>query len=80
MQRHRLLHGAEHWYLGGTDMQLLRTMLSRVWKDEDGATMIEYALMVSLIAMAAFAGASSFGTALQQLYENIRDEIGAAVH
>jgi pilus assembly protein Flp/PilA len=61
-------------------MQLVRTTLSRFWEDEHGATMIEYALMVSLIAMGAFAGASSFGASLQQLYENIRDEIAAAIH
>lgn len=35
----------------------IKTML----KDENGATMIEYALMVSLIAMASFAAVVAFG-------------------
>ena len=54
-------------------------ILSRFWQDENGATMVEYALMVSLIAIAAFAGAHLFGTKLQALYEHINDEIAAAI-
>lgn len=38
----------------------MQTML----KDEKGATMIEYALMVTFIAMAAFAAVVTFGTNL----------------
>ena len=38
----------------------IRTML----KDEKGATMVEYALMVTLIAIVAFAAVVTFGTNL----------------
>ena len=38
----------------------IQTML----KDENGATMIEYALMVALIATVAFAAVALFGTTL----------------
>jgi pilus assembly protein Flp/PilA len=54
-------------------------ILSRFRQEERGATMIEYGLMVSLIAIAAFAGAVAFGTKLQALYVHIQDEIAAAI-
>lgn len=60
-------------------MHTARMILSRFWQEERGATMIEYGLMVSLIAIAAFAGAVAFGTKLQALYVNIQEEIAAAI-
>jgi pilus assembly protein Flp/PilA len=57
-----------------------RVILSRLLIDDDGATMVEYAFMVSLIAMAAFAGASAFGNGVLQLFQNIRDAIVAAIN
>lgn len=64
----------------GFEMGTARMILSRFWLEEDGATMVEYGLMVSLIAIAAFAAVVKFGTSLQALYEHIRDEIAAAIH
>lgn len=60
-------------------MNVAQKILSRFCRDEHGATMVEYGLMISLIAIAAFAGAVHFGTSLQALFEHIRDEISAAV-
>lgn len=37
-------------------------------KDENGATMVEYSLMVALIALVAFAAVVTFGTNLNTLY------------
>ncbi|MGN6807913.1 MAG: Flp family type IVb pilin [Trinickia sp.] len=48
-------------------------------REDEGATMVEYGLMVSLIALAAFASVVYFGTQLQALYENISNEITAAL-
>ena len=42
----------------------LYSKMQLMLKDENGATMIEYALMVSLIAMVAFAAVVIFGTNL----------------
>ncbi|MEX3959327.1 Flp family type IVb pilin [Trinickia sp. EG282A] len=61
-------------------MLSLRVILSKVWKEDDGATMVEYAFMVSLIALVALAGVATFGNAVLGLYQNIRDEIVAALH
>lgn len=38
---------------------------------EEGATMVEYGLMVAVIAMVAVAGAGDIGTALNQLFLSI---------
>ena len=59
-------------------MPTVRMILSRFWQEEHGATMVEYGFMASLIAVAAFAGVSAFGTSLHALYVNIQDQIAAA--
>jgi len=38
---------------------------------EEGATMVEYGLMVALIAIVAIGGATDVGTALNQLFASI---------
>ncbi len=38
-----------------------RSVINEFWSDESGATMVEYGLMVALIAVAAAAAVSSFG-------------------
>lgn len=53
-----------------------------VWKflqEDQGATMVEYALLTSLIAMVAFSGVVLFGDSVHTLYKNILDEIVAAL-
>lgn len=36
-------------------------MIARVWKDESGATAIEYALIAGLMSLAVIAGATLIG-------------------
>lgn len=60
-------------------MRTARMILSRFWQEERGATMVEYGLMVSLIAIAAFAGAVEFGAKTLALYVRIQDQIAAAL-
>lgn len=55
------------------------TFLSRLLREERGATLVEYALMVALIALVAFGSTVAFGTSLQALYQNILDDIVAAL-
>jgi pilus assembly protein Flp/PilA len=43
--------------------------------DDDGATMVEYALLVGLIAIVAFVGISLFGTSVSGLYTTIASAI-----
>jgi pilus assembly protein Flp/PilA len=46
---------------------------------DQGATMVEYGLMTSLIAMAAFSAVVLFGNSLHTLFQNILDDIVAAL-
>jgi pilus assembly protein Flp/PilA len=46
----------------------LRAIARNLRRDEEGATMVEYGLLIALIAMVAFAGISLLGVNLQTLY------------
>ncbi len=41
----------------------------KLWRREDGATMVEYTLMMVLIAAACFAAVANFGSALAGLFQ-----------
>jgi pilus assembly protein Flp/PilA len=51
------------------------TTFSSMIRDEEGATMVEYGLLVALIAMVALAGVSILGTNLKTLYTNVGGSI-----
>jgi pilus assembly protein Flp/PilA len=42
-------------------------------RDDDGATMIEYALLVALIAVVVAAGLVTLGTAIKTKYSSVSD-------
>jgi pilus assembly protein Flp/PilA len=44
-------------------------------RDEEGATMVEYGLLVALIAMVALAGVTLVGTNLQSLYNTVAGSV-----
>ncbi len=52
-------------------MSLIVRNVKSVLVREEGATMVEYGLMVAVIAMVAVAGAGDIGTALNQLFLSI---------
>ena len=47
------------------------TMFARFLKDESGATAIEYGLIASLVALAIIAGATTLGTNIGLVFNNI---------
>lgn len=47
-------------------------------KDEEGATMAEYALLLALIAVVVIAGATILGNAISDKYEGVAEQISAA--
>ena len=51
---------------------VLYIMMQTMLEDENGATMIEYSLMVSFIAMVAFAAVVVFGTNLNAEFTVIK--------
>jgi pilus assembly protein Flp/PilA len=50
--------------------------LIRFFKDEEGATMVEYALMLALIAVVAMVGAELLGTNVLSRFNEIAAAIG----
>ena len=49
----------------------MRKMLNRFRRDEEGATMVEYGLMVALVALIAALGAQIMGNDLSILFSSI---------
>ena len=48
----------------------MRKLLSGLWKDEEGATAVEYGIMVALIALVIIAGVTTLGTNLRTTFNN----------
>ncbi len=48
------------------------------FKDEDGATAVEYALMVALIAAVIIIAVQAIGTESKDKFQQVADEIAAA--
>jgi pilus assembly protein Flp/PilA len=53
-------------------------LLTRLMKDESGATAIEYGLIAALIGVAIITGAKSVGTALNTKFSNIATTLNSA--
>jgi pilus assembly protein Flp/PilA len=49
--------------------------LINLWKDEDGATAIEYGLIAALIAVAAIAAMQLIGTSLTSTFNNVASDL-----
>jgi pilus assembly protein Flp/PilA len=52
--------------------------IKNFFKDESGATAVEYGLMVALIAVVIIAAVRLLGTNLQNTFNNTATEIGGA--
>ena len=50
-------------------------LLKRFVKDDEGATMVEYALMVALIAVVSIAFVAALGTGVWQAFDTTNTEI-----
>jgi pilus assembly protein Flp/PilA len=53
----------------------VRTTFQNLRRDEEGATMVEYGLLVALIAMVALVGITLLGTNLQSLYTTVAGSV-----
>jgi pilus assembly protein Flp/PilA len=50
-------------------------LLARFYKDESGATAIEYGLIAALIALAIVGGATALGTSLNDKFQKIATKL-----
>ena len=53
----------------------MRKILWNVFREEDGATALEYAILVVLVAIVFSVGALLFGTALSNLFSDTATEV-----
>ncbi len=52
-------------------METMKQKMMELWSDEEGATMVEYGLMVALIAVVALAGVILIGNELLALFTDV---------
>lgn len=57
----------------------MKTTLSSFFKDESGATAIEYGLIAALVSVAAIAALGSLGNSLGIMFNSVADELSNAV-
>lgn len=48
----------------------MRNLLSRLWKEEDGQDLTEYALLVVLVALGSVAAMGSLSTAISKAFSS----------
>ena len=53
----------------------IKTILARHLGNDEGASIVEYALLVSLIALVALVAVAAFGTALSTEYSDIANQM-----
>jgi len=51
-------------------------LLKRLFREEEGATAVEYGIMVALIAVVIIAVVTTIGTNLQNVFQNVADALG----
>jgi Flp pilus assembly pilin Flp len=64
---------------GGRDMSMseVKAIASRLWKDEQGQDLTEYALLVTLVPLGAVAAMSTLATALSQTFSSAAANVSA---
>ena len=55
----------------------MAALISRMLKDESGATAIEYGLIAALIAVALITGATALGTSLNSQFNALSTKLNA---
>jgi pilus assembly protein Flp/PilA len=48
----------------------MKNMLSRLWKEEEGQDLVEYGLLIVLIALFAIVAIGKVGTAVSNVFSN----------
>jgi len=53
----------------------MKNLIARLVSEEDGATMVEYALMVAVIAIAVMTVAATLGSNIKDAFQSAADKI-----
>jgi Flp pilus assembly pilin Flp len=57
---------------------MINTMFQAFWKEEDGQDMVEYALLLAFVALAAVTVLSSVKTQISQLWSSVSGSLSSA--
>ena len=60
-------------------MMLLHKLTQRFVRDESGADMVEYALVLALVAIVASVGLKTLGNTVSDAFTNITNQINGAL-
>ncbi len=55
----------------------MKHMLKRLWKEEEGQDLIEYALLVALIALVVAASFPALATAIENVFNRAETQMNA---
>jgi len=55
--------------------EYVKLLVARFVRDEEGQDLVEYAMLVALIALIAAVGVAAFGTAINTWFSNLATEI-----
>jgi pilus assembly protein Flp/PilA len=56
----------------------LKNLFARLVRDEQGQDLIEYALLATFVSLVAIGGATLLGTALNNWYSKVADNVNGA--
>jgi Flp pilus assembly pilin Flp len=59
-------------------MENLKNLFNRLVRDEQGQDLIEYALLATFVSLLAIVGAGLLGTALNNWYNKVADNVNSA--
>lgn len=57
----------------------MKSAILKFWRDEEGATAIEYGLIAALIAVVALTAMTEIGDNLKDVFENIKEMLSGAL-
>jgi pilus assembly protein Flp/PilA len=63
-----------YFFIEGEELEMFVTLM-KLWKNEDGATAIEYGLIAALIAVAAITAFQLVGTNLTSTFNNVASKL-----
>jgi pilus assembly protein Flp/PilA len=50
---------------------MMKALVKRLWSDEEGQDLVEYGLLIALVALAATAGMNALATAINSTFSNL---------
>ncbi len=56
----------------------MKSLMKKIWREEEGATAVEYALMVALIAVVIIVAVKSLGTSVSEKFSLVATAVEGA--